>query len=460
MDTNDAIRLLAIGDKSANLKEMSALVRDALPGTFVLTATSGPAGIELAFAEDPDVILLDIVMPGMDGFEVCRRLKADDRTRDIPVVFLTALRTGGASRVKALEAGAEGFLAKPLEPMEMTAQIRVMTKIRAANRNRRTEKDRLESLVAERTQALRQSEALFRNLFEKHAAVKLIIDPNDGRIVDANESAAEFYGWSRDELRRMKVSDINTLPPAQVEAEIEQAWRHERGCFEFRHRRADGSVRDVAIYSSKIESAGRDVLHSIVHDITERKRAEEKLSASERDYRNLAEAVPQIVWATRPDGWNIYFNQRWVDYTGLTLEESHGANWIRPFHPDDQPRAQAAWKHAVEDESEYSLECRLRRADGAYHWWLIRGVPQRDANGKILKWFGTCTDIEEIKQIEAALRQKAADLLASNAELEQFNRAMVGRELRMIELKQEINELCRRLGEPPRHETPPGGGGA
>ena len=143
----------------------------------------------------------------------------------------------------------------------------------------------------------------------------------------------------------------------------------------------------------------------IVLDITERKqaeealrqRAEEALRMSEQEFRSLAEAMPQIVWATRPDGWNIYFNQQWVDYTGMTMEESYGHGWNTPFHPDDKQRAWEAWQRATQHNERYSLECRLRRADGVYRWWLIRGVPMLGANGEILKWFGTCTDIEEIK---------------------------------------------------------------
>lgn len=140
-------------------------------------------------------------------------------------------------------------------------------------------------------------------------------------------------------------------------------------------------------------------------EISERKEAEEALQESEYEFRSLAEAMPQIVWITRPDGWNIYFNQQWVDYTGLSLEESYGHGWNKPFHPDDQQRAWNAWQNATKNGGTYSLECRLRRADGVYTWWLIRGVPMLDARGTILKWFGTCTDINELKQAEEALKE-------------------------------------------------------
>ncbi len=134
-----------------------------------------------------------------------------------------------------------------------------------------------------------------------------------------------------------------------------------------------------------------------------RKRAEDALRASEQEFRSLAESMPQIVWVTRADGWNIYFSQQWVDYTGLTLEQSHGHGWNTPFHPDDKQRAWDAWQRATQHNDIYSVECRLRRADGAYRWWLIRGVPLHNATGEILKWFGTCTDIDDIKRAQGEL---------------------------------------------------------
>lgn len=145
-------------------------------------------------------------------------------------------------------------------------------------------------------------------------------------------------------------------------------------------------------------------LRGSVQDITERKEIEEKLKKSEEEFRQLAESMPQIVWITEADGRNIYFNHQWMDYTGLTLEESYGDGWNIPFHDEDKQTAWQAWQHAVQHQATYALECRLRRKDGEFRWWLIRGVPVKDKQGVIVKWFGTCTDIHELKTTEKALR--------------------------------------------------------
>lgn len=131
-------------------------------------------------------------------------------------------------------------------------------------------------------EALRASEEDYRRLFEEHAAVKLILDPETGSIVDANASAVRYYGWSREELRSMKIQDINTLPEDAVRKEIERIKKEGRIHFEFQHRRADGSIRDVAIFSSLIRMKNREYLHSIIHDISERKRLEIELRQSQK----------------------------------------------------------------------------------------------------------------------------------------------------------------------------------
>ncbi|HBE94145.1 MAG TPA: hypothetical protein DDW80_01640 [Desulfovibrio sp.] len=123
---------------------------------------------------------------------------------------------------------------------------------------------------------LAESETLFRKLFEDHAAVKLILDPETGRIMDANHAAAAFYGWSRERLREMRIQEINTLPPGEVRTHLARAMGQEQLRFEFRHRLADGSARDVEVLSGVIRHKGRMVLHSIVHDISDRKRMEQE----------------------------------------------------------------------------------------------------------------------------------------------------------------------------------------
>ena len=204
----------------------------------------------------------------------------------------------------------------------------------------------------------------------------------------------------------------------------------------------DGHEFLVEISLSPIETEEGLLVLANVRDITERKQAENALKVSELRFRTMAEAMPQVVWITRPDGWNIYFNQQWVDYTGLTLEESYGHGWNKPFHPDDQQRAWDAWQQAVHNNGKYSLECRLRRKDGIYRWWLVRGVPLHDESGNITQWFGTCTDINDIKQAENALKE-SEERFRGAFEAATHGIALVSLEGKFIK----VNEsLCAMLG--------------
>ncbi|MFA6126794.1 MAG: PAS domain S-box protein [Bacteroidales bacterium] len=175
----------------------------------------------------------------------------------------------------------------------------------------------------------------------------------------------------------------------------------------------------------------RSIGATIDHERAVRTRAEEALRNSEKEWRNLAESMPQIVWSTRKDGWNTYFNQKWVDYTGMTLEESYGHGWNIPFHPDDQQRAWNAWENATKNQGTYSLECRLRRADGEYRWWLVRGIPFLDEKGEISQWYGTYTDIEDIKRtaVELEKNEEKYRNLFNNSEVGMFRTRPDGSEI-------------------------------
>ena len=128
------------------------------------------------------------------------------------------------------------------------------------------------------------------------------------------------------------------------------------------------------------------------------------LKESEARFRLLSESVPQIVWVTRPDGYHEYYNQRWYEYTGLSVEESIGFGWSGPLHPDDRARAEARWKLATDTGDPYEIEYRFRGRDGRYRWFIGRAVPRRDERGDVVQWFGTCTDIDEVKRLQSELQ--------------------------------------------------------
>jgi PAS domain S-box-containing protein len=128
-----------------------------------------------------------------------------------------------------------------------------------------------------------------------------------------------------------------------------------------------------------------------------------------RDQLRLAiDTIPGLVWTALPDGSRDFLNQRWLEYTGLSLEEGLGWSWKAAFHPDDRARCDAKWRAAVAAGEPFEHEVRMRRADGEYRWMLIRAVPLRDELGTIVKWYGTSTDIEDRKRAEEALREQAS----------------------------------------------------
>jgi PAS domain S-box-containing protein len=138
--------------------------------------------------------------------------------------------------------------------------------------------------------------------------------------------------------------------------------------------------------------------------------ARAEAEASEKRYRALAEAIPQIVWTAQSDGQLDYYNQRWFEYTGLEPEASQGLNWQAIIHNDDLSRAMDHWAYALAKGESYEVECRLRRADGIYRWHLSRALPVRDQERTIIKWIGTYTDIDDQKQAEETLRAAKDEL--------------------------------------------------
>ncbi|WP_165246449.1 response regulator [Paludisphaera soli] len=268
-------RVLVADDIADNIALLAAELED--EGHEVLEARDGAAALDLARAADPDVILMDIMMPVMDGIEACRRLNADPATEAIPVILVSALDRED-DVVAGLAAGAHDYVTKPFNAPIVLARVRAAARVKSAA-------DEAEALVRARTAELTAANA--------------------------------------------------------------------------------------------------------------------RLRESEARFRFLADAMPQIVWTARPDGFPDYFNRRWYEYTGLPDAEGDGSDWASILHPDDRDRSTRAWARAVRSGSPYEIEYRFRdRATGLHRWHLGRALPCRDAAGAVTHWVGTCTDIDDRKRAE------------------------------------------------------------
>jgi len=169
--------------------------------------------------------------------------------------------------------------------------------------------------------------------------------------------------------------------------------------FEYRLLNPEGEVRWVVASGRVIaDGNGRPVrLAGVVVDITQERRIAEQLAESEMRFRTLADTMPQMVWSTLPDGYHDYYNARWYEFTGVPEGSTDGDAWSGMFHPDDQDRAWQAWRQSLATGEPYRVEYRLRHESGEYRWVLGQALPIRDSSGRIVRWFGTCTDIHEEK---------------------------------------------------------------
>ncbi len=303
-----AMKILAIGESEEILLALRADLLYAFPDAMVSTAKSGQDGIQMALNEDPDVILIDISIAAIDGFEACRRLKDDDLLGHIPVVFLTTPKTGRESRVKALEAGADAFCAMPVDHLELEAEIRAMIKVKMANAllqrqeiEKLAEQDatlsgKLPQELAERRrfeEALRESDAMFRAIFEHMAAgccIDEVIYENgqavDYRILDVNPAYERILGIPRSQAAGALASELYGLGKAPyLDIYSKVAEMGKSASFETYF---EPSNKHLAI---NVGSPVKGKFSAVFIDITERRRAEEALQESAKGVRRRLDAI-------------------------------------------------------------------------------------------------------------------------------------------------------------------------
>jgi diguanylate cyclase (GGDEF)-like protein/PAS domain S-box-containing protein len=219
---------------------------------------------------------------------------------------------------------------------------------------------------------LQDSEKRFRTIFEENASVMLLIEPSNGVIVDANRSASAYYGYGRDQLIGMPIVRINTLPKHPIDLERERALREERNHFDFRHRLANGEVRDVEVYSSPVDIGGQPLLFSFVYDITERKLTEQRLAAAQRSlenselhYRTVFQTSPDAITITHlQDGRYVDVNRRFLDAMGFESNEIIGHTvheinlWVDPREREGMVKILGRQSHCR------NIEARFRKKTG------------------------------------------------------------------------------------------------
>ncbi len=282
----DPVNILLVDDHMENLMALRAILERS--DYRLVTATSGSEALKRLLRDEFALILLDVMMPEMDGYEIASRIKERESNRYTPIIFLTAVAKDIEHIFKGYAVGAVDYLLKPLASEVVKAKVEVFV-----------------DLYRQSKEIQRQSELITES---------------------------------------------------------------------------------------------------------ERKEKEYRLAAlkrsQEKRFQDLANSIPQIVWTSKSDGVLSYCNERWFEYTGFNIERSHGTGWIAAVHPDDKDRAQEAWELAVSTGKVFEFEFRFRRArDGAYRWFLSRAIPNRDEEGRVVEWFGTCTDIEEQKRAEFELQE-------------------------------------------------------
>ena len=246
----------------------------------------------------------------------------------------------------------------------------------------------------------------------------------DGDILDCNDAFLSMLGLTQDDRRRGLSWRALTPPEWRDADDAGLARLQAHGLMpliekEFLHR--DGRRIPVLVGAGNL-LADRRQGFGVVIDISATRAAERALAESEARFRAITNAMPQMVWSTRPDGFHDYYNDQWYAFTGVPPGSTDGEGWNDMFHPDDQEAAWARWRHCLATGEPYEIEYRLRHHSGGYRWVLGRALPVRDAQGAIGRWMGTCTDIHEHKLTEDALRE-------ADQRKDEFL-AMLGHELR------------------------------
>ncbi|HVS32895.1 MAG TPA: ATP-binding protein [Thermoanaerobaculia bacterium] len=384
-----------VADDNADMRDY---VRRLLMSRYeVETVADGAAAFESAQRHPPDLVLADVMMPGLDGFELLRALRAEAGTRDVSVILLSA-RAGEESKVEGMEAGADDYLVKPFSARELVA--RVDAHVRLQRMRRHAEK------------ALRESENKFSIAFERSPLALTITSLDDGRLVEVNEGFERLSGYTRGEAIGRPPDELGLWVDPETRAGRFALMRAGLPVqdIEARFRIRNGTELIGLVGSAVVEINGRPCVLSTVSDITERKKAEVALRESESRLREFANTAPAMLWITEPDGLCSFLSRGWYEFTGQTQEQALGFGWSNAVHAQERATARQLFFEANEKRQEFSMDFRVRRVDGEDRWVNATGRPRYSSSSEFLGFVGSVIDITERKHAEQAKDEFLATL--------------------------------------------------
>ncbi len=390
-------KILAIDDQRDNLISLKAVIETQLKNCKVLMALSGKEGIEIAKNEQPDTILLDIIMPVMDGFEVCKQLKTDDLTKHIPIIMVTAVKIDTKNRVKSLNLGADAFISKPIDNIELCAQVNVMLRIKEAEDKLRLEKEQLDKMVVEKTKEIQYQSTVLTNVTDP-----IISTDMDRRIVSWNKAAEELYGYSEKEVKGKKFREILKPDYMGYSADelVEEILKKGKYSGEMIHHKKDGTKLILNGSVSLIkDSDGNDIgFVSVNHDITLRKEAiDVSLKLSEAIYHSN-----EVIFLTDKEGIITFINPEFTRMYGYSAEEVVGKLTPRVLKSGDinEEGYEQFWKLLISKQSVPAVAYSNRCKNGTFVDIEGSADPILDEEGEIIGFLGIQRDVTERKHSE------------------------------------------------------------
>lgn len=357
----------------------------------------------------PELVIAVVNSAGAGSRTLIERVRQHKALATVPLLLVTA-GVEPEGRALLLEQGASDCLQIPFAPSELLNRAGTLIRLRQCEHRIIRLAEQFEQQSDERTAQLWASENRFRLMVDSIDDYAMFMMDPDGMITSWNRGAERLTGFSESEALGRHFSMFyprDDLDRAHAQFELAMARKHSRYKEEGLRTRKDGSVYHAQIIVWRLDDERGNILGyaKITRDVTARRLAEKAIRESEAKFKTIADAMPQMVWSTLPDGYHDYFNQRWYQFTGVPSGSTDGEDWNDLFHPADRALARARWQESLATGKTYEIEYRVRHHSGEYRWTLGRALPVRNDDGEIVRWMGTCTDIHRQKQAEEALQE-------------------------------------------------------